>query len=159
MFAHSYSKLSRTCYGDSTFALQKKFSFEMAAETWWWRWWREIARKRGEKRGEGKDVLDLPLQYGHLTLTSLLELGVELCCTTNRCICNAVLYRRTCVFQCSALNLTSRLSGQSAWPTGVQRCRGQVQYSRSVSPTHHFRVKPPKKSFSRYSNVYYLHML
>jgi len=47
MFAHYYSKLSRTCYGESTpYALQKKFSFEMAAETWWWRWWREIANGR-----------------------------------------------------------------------------------------------------------------
>jgi len=38
MFANSYSKLSWTCYGESS-CPAKKFSFEMAAETWWWWWW------------------------------------------------------------------------------------------------------------------------
>jgi len=47
MFAHSYSKLSRTCCSESTpYALQTKFSFEMVAVTWWWRWWREVANGR-----------------------------------------------------------------------------------------------------------------
>jgi len=37
MFAHSYRRLTNVLRWVNAICPAKKFSFEMAAETWWWR--------------------------------------------------------------------------------------------------------------------------